>query len=139
MPKYGGCVERPYEPSALSIDEEKVDDADAYPVTVSEPLTLFRCRVLTLTLDIYRCKFKMYMNLLRRRLFVRSTSLALTVSSISVPIGFWEQQALIRHCAGAHSWVRKALDIQAVGDRTGKFSDAAVLLLFSRLLNFVLL
>ena len=90
MPKYGGIVERPYEPSALSIDEEKVDDADAYPVTVSEPLTLFGCCVLTLTPDIHRCKFKMFVNLLRRRPSARSTSWALTVSSIIVPIGFCE-------------------------------------------------
>jgi hypothetical protein len=35
MPKYGGIVERPYAPCGLTIDEDKVDDVDAYPVTVS--------------------------------------------------------------------------------------------------------
>lgn len=33
-------------------------------------------------------------------------------------------QVLIRHYLGAHSWVRKALDIQAVGDHTGELLNA---------------
>ncbi|KAI0804706.1 FAD binding domain-containing protein [Irpex lacteus] len=78
MPKYGGCVERPYEPSALSIDEEKVDDADAYPVTV----------------QIQNVHEPSEKETIRAKYVVGAD--------------------------GAHSWVRKALDIQAVGDRTDR-------------------
>ncbi|KAK7434242.1 hypothetical protein VKT23_020292 [Stygiomarasmius scandens] len=34
MPKYGAIVERPFAPTSLTIDEDRVDDVDAYPVMV---------------------------------------------------------------------------------------------------------
>ncbi|KAI0341977.1 hypothetical protein BDW22DRAFT_1345745 [Trametopsis cervina] len=78
MPKYGGSVERPYAPCALTIDEDKVDDADAYPVTV----------------EIENCNDPSEKETIRAKYVVGAD--------------------------GAHSWVRKALDIQAVGDHTDR-------------------